>query len=335
MYTTLYAFLALPVLYGLVYLFGAIRIYRHEPLLGVLSFLFMPVGIYATVRYWSAEEDNPRVPVLVSLALLGIWIGMLAWGAGYQPPDEYAYDDEAPAQVEDEDPTAARVRLAVALARLPYRAGAIELPDAQAHVEVPAHFRFVSAEALREAGLDPGDMPHAKAIGWIVHETVNLAAADAWYIEVDWFGEGFVGAERLTAYGNDALLAEARATAARLVALDEGDDFDLVRFAETPVFDVSEARLTWVEEIAYAGESGHALDCYAVKLGRGGALQYSISSMEPGRQELCLRAVRLAAGSSRFNEDRGYTDYSRLFDAKSPFDLVDLVTGRHWLPQEP
>ena len=333
MYTTLYAFLALPVLYGLVYLFGAIRIYRHEPLLGVLSFLFMPVGIYAMVRYWSAEDDNPRVPVLVSLALLGIWIGMLAWGGGYESVEEYAGGEVEVVQPEEDDPTAARVRVAVALAQLPYRGGSVELPDAQAEVEVPGHFRFVSAEALRRAGLDPGEVPHAKSIGWIVHESVDLASDEAWYIEVDWFGEGFVGAERLTAYGNDALLAEARATATRLSALDAAAEFDLVRFAETPVFDVSEARLTWVEEIAHAGE--HALDCYAVKLGRGGALQYSISAMEPRRQELCLRAVRLVAGSSRFGEDRGYADYSRLFDTKAPFDLVDLVTGRHWLPQEP
>lgn len=335
MYTTLYAFLALPVLYGLVYLFGAIRIYRHEPLLGVLSFLFMPVGLYATVRYWGAEEDNPRVPVLASLALLGLWLGMLAYGAGDEPSVEYGGDYVELAQLDqgDPDPTAARIRRAVAIARLPFRGGAIDLPDAQARIEVPAHFRFVSIEALREAGIDSGQLPHAKGIGWIVHESVDLAAAEAWYIEVDWFGEGFVSAGRLTAYGNDALLAEARATAARLSALEEVDDFDLVRFAETPVFDVSEARLTWVEEIARAGDGGHVLDCYAIKLGRGGALQYSISSMEPRRQELCLRAVRLAAGSSRFDDDRAFADYSRLFDSKSPFDLVDLVTGRYGLPE--
>lgn len=330
MFTTLYAFLALPVLYGLVYLFGVIRIYRHEPLLGVLSFLLMPVGVYATVRYWNAEEDNPRVPVLVALGLLGIWLGMFAYAGGYEAEEEYVDDSVEPAPFADEDPTSARVRLALAAARLPYRGGLIDLPEAQAQVDVPEHFRFVSAEALRAAGFDPANVPHASSIGWIVHESVNLANDDAWYIEVDWFGKGFVSSDRMTAYGNDALLAEARATSARLSELDASEDVELVRFAEAPVFDVSEARLTWVEEIDYAGE--RSLDCHAVKLGRSGALLYSIASMALPRRELCLRAVRLAAGSSRFNEDRTFADYSRLFDSKSPFDLVDIVTGRHWLP---
>lgn len=327
---TPYAHLALLLLYGLVYLFGVVRIYRHEPMLGVLSFLFMPVGVYATVRYWNAEDDNPRVPVLVSIALLAISLGVLAYGAGDEPEPDHAEGYVELAQGGDEDPTAARVRLAVAYANLPYRAGTIELPEAQARIEVPGHFRFVSAEALRATGIDPGSTPQATRIGWIVHESVELAGDDAWYVEVDWFGEGFVSSERMTAFGNVALLAEARATAAKLAELDASERVELAGFAETPVFDVSEARLTWAEDIKYAGE--RSLDCRAVKLGRGGALMFSISAMQPQRGELCLRAVRLAADSSRFNERRAFTDYSRLFDSKARFDLVDLVTGRHRLP---
>ena len=331
MFTTLYAFVALPLLFGLVYLFGVIRIYRHEPLLGVLSFLFVPVGLYAVVRYWSAEHDNPRVPVLVALVLLGSWIGLLAWGASHVPPERHAGEFSDVGVSEDVDPLAERVRLKVALAGLPYRAGAIALPEAQARLDLPSHFRFVSAEALRAAGIEVTSVPHATALGWIVHESVDLASDSAWSIDVDWFGEGFVSADRLAVYGNDALLAEARATAERLSGLDDAPEFELTRFAETPVYNVSDALLTWAEEIRYADEGIPSRDCYAIKLGRGGALQFTIQGMTPARQELCLRAVRLAAGSSRFLEDRAYADYSRLFDKKSRFDLVDLVTGRHLL----
>src|SRR5690606_39231476 len=198
-------------------------------------------------------------------------------------------------------------------------------------IDMPVHFRFVSAASLRAAGLDTVNVPHAESIGWMVHESVNLATDDAWAIEVDWFGEGYVSSERLTAFGNVALLAEARATAERLAELDASEEVELVRFAETPVFDVSEARLTWIEEVAYAGE--RSLDCHAVKLGRGGALMFTVASMEPQRHELCLLAVRLAAGSSRFEHNHASADYSRLFDSKSPIDLVDIVPGRNWLPE--
>jgi uncharacterized membrane-anchored protein len=311
------------------YLFGAMRIHRHDRRLGVLSFLLLPVGVYATVRHWRAGDDNPRVPMLVALALAGVWLAMLAFTVGPASHEDVVVDSGEYAQGAGDDATSASARRLVSLARLPYRRGIVELADVQAQIDVPTHFRFVAATALRAAGLAPGAVPHAKSIGWIVHEGVDLAADDAWYVEVDWFGEGFVGSERLTAYGNAALLAEARATAARLERSGARED-ELVRFAETPVFDVSDARLTWVAEANHAGE--RVLDCHAVKLGRSGALQFSIASMAPERGELCLRAVRLAAGSSRFNANRAFTDYSRLFDAKSPFDLVDIVTGRHWLP---
>jgi uncharacterized membrane-anchored protein len=330
MSATSYAVLALPVLYGAAWLFGAVRIHRHDRRLGVLSFLLFPVGVYATVRYWRADHDNPRVPALVALALCGVWLGMLAFAGGPGSNEGYAGDSGEYARGAEDDATPAGVRGSVSLARLPYRRGVVDLADVQAQIDVPTHFRFVSAAALRAAGLSPGAVPHAKSIGWIVHEGVDLAAGDAWYIEVDWFGEGFVGSERLTAYGNAALLAEARATAARVAATEVPGHVELVRFAETPVFDVSDARLTWVAEADHAGE--RVLDCHAVKLGRSGALQFSIASMALERSELCLRAVRLAAASSRFNANRAFADYSRLFDSKSPFDLVDLVTGRHWLP---
>ena len=327
-----YAVLGLPVLFGVAYLFGAMRIHRHDRRLGVLSFLLLPVGVYATVRYWRAEDDNPRVPVLVALALAGVWLGMLAFTVGAGSGEDVAGESRESgeyAQGAGDDATSASARRSVSLAGLPYRRGIVELADVQAQIDVPTHFRFVPAAALRAAGLAPGAVPHAKSIGWIVHEGVDLAAGDAWYVEVDWFGEGFVGSERLTAYGNAALLAEARATAARLAGSGAREG-ELVRFAETPVFDVSDARLTWVAETDHAGE--RTLHCHAVKLGRSGALQFSIASMAPERGELCLRAVRLAAASSRFNANRGFADYSRLFDTKSPFDLVDIVTGRHWLP---
>jgi uncharacterized membrane-anchored protein len=332
MFTTIYAFLALPILYGLFYLLAVVRIWRLDRTLAVLSFFFVPVGLYAMVRYWSVEQDNPRVPILVSFGALALWIGLLAWGLSYNPPDYgQAYLSEDSSLVE-EDPIAEKLRLAVAVANLPWRVGEVDIPAAQATIDVPEHFRFVSAEALREIGATLGAAPQPQPIGWLVHETVNLTDDSAWFIEIEWFGKGFVSADSLSAYGNDALLATMRANTARLSQLDDEDDFDLVRLAEPPVFDAGDSRLTWVEEIHYPDENANLLDCYAIKLGRGGALMYSIMEAGASRQELCLRSVRLAAGRSRFNEGQAYADYSRLFDAKADFDLVGLVTGEFALP---
>ncbi len=333
MFTTIYAFLALPVLYGLFYLLAVVRIWRLDRMLAIVSFFFAPVGLYAMVRYWSVEEDNPRVPMLVSFGALALWIGLLAWGLSYQPPDygqDYLAQDGS--LVED-DPVAEKLRLSVAVANLPWRAGEVEIPEAKAVIDVPQHFRFVSAEALSGIGATLGAGPQMQPVGWLVHESVNLVDDNAWFVEIEWFGAGFVGADSLSAYGNEALLATMRTNTERLSEIDEQDDYSLVRLAEPPVFDAGDSRLTWVEEIHYPIEDTNLLDCYAIKLGRGGALMYSIVEVATSRQELCLRSVRLAAGRSRFNEDQAYADYSRLFDKKSDFDLVDLVNGEFALPR--
>ena len=333
MFTTIYAFLALPVLYGLFYLLAVVRIWRLDRTLAIVSFFFAPVGLYAMVRYWSVEDDNPRVPMLVSFAALALWIGLLAWGLSYQPPD-YGQDYlEQDASLVEDDPVAEKLRLAVAVANLPWRAGEIDVPEAQAVIEVPQHFRFVSAEALRAIGATFGAAPQTQPVGWLVHESVDLVDDNAWFVEIEWFGAGFVSADSLSAYGNEALLATMRTNTARFSEIDEQDDYSLVRLAEPPVFDAGDSRLTWVEEIHYRSDDANLLDCHAIKLGRGGALMYSIMEVATARQELCLRSVRLAAGRSRFNEDQAYADYSRLFDKKSDFDLVDLVNGEFALPR--
>jgi uncharacterized membrane-anchored protein len=332
MFTTIYAFLALPVLCGLFYLLAVVRIWRLDRTLAVLSFFFTPVGLYAMVRFWSEDEDNPRVPMLVSFAALAAWIGLLAWGLSYQPP-QYDGDLSEYSNLVEEDPVAEKLRLAIAVANLPYRVGEIEIPEAQAVLDVPEHFRFVSAEALREIGATLGTAPRAQTVGWLLHESVNLVDDNAWLIEIEWFGHGFVSADSLSSYGNEALLAAMRTNTKRFSDLDEEDDYDLVRLAEPPVFDAADSRLTWVEEIHYPNEDTTLLDCYAVKLGRGGALMYTIVEAGLSRQELCLRAVRLAAGRSHFNEGQAYADYSRLFDSKADFDLVALLTGAFALPR--
>jgi uncharacterized membrane-anchored protein len=72
----------------------------------------------------------------------------------------------------------------------------------------------------------------------------------------------------------------------------------------------------------------------ASKLGRNGALVYSISEIEASRRELCLRSVRLLAGRSAFEKGQTYADHSRLLDKKAGYDLVGLVTGT-WAAKQP
>ncbi|HEY6942673.1 DUF2167 domain-containing protein [Dokdonella sp.] len=329
MFTALYLLVALPVVAALLYLLALVRVWRTEQMLAVLMLLFWPVGLYALVKYWGEKEAGVRTPLLASFILVAVWAGALAWGAGYQPPDEpmVADDDtEAPA----DDGIGAQVRRSVALANLPLRGGLVDIPVAKASIDVPKHFRFIDRDALQAAFAGTDDEPEAQTVGWIVHERVDLAGKNAWHVDVDYLADGFVSDETFAAQSRETLLAAGqRATKAVSDQQDAGEpEFSLVDYAEMPRLDPASHTATWVEEIAYAGEHArHALDCYSVRLGRSGALVFTIADALPSQRELCLRSVRLLAGRSSFERGQAYADRSRLLDRKAKYDLVALVTG--------
>ncbi|HEU4663173.1 MAG TPA: DUF2167 domain-containing protein [Dokdonella sp.] len=329
MFTALYLLVALPVVAALLYLLAIVRVWRTEQMLAILMLVCWPVGLYALVKYWGEKEAGVRTPLLASFVLVALWAGAIAWGASYQPPDEpMAADDDT--QEPADDGIGAQVRRSVALANLPLRSGLVDIPVAKASIEVPAHFRFIDRDALQSAFAGTEDEPEAGTVGWLVHERVDLAAKHAWHVDVDYLADGFVSDETFAAQSRETLLAAGqRATKALSDQQDAGEpEFSLVDFAETPRLDPASHTATWVEEIAYAGKGAHhALDCYGVRLGRSGALVFSISDALPSQRELCLRSVRLLAGRSSFERGQTYADRSRLLDRKAGYDLVALVTG--------
>lgn len=333
MFTTLYLFAVLPILGGLLYLLAVVRMWRTSRGLAVVMLLFWPAGLYALVSHWRDDEDNIRVPMFASLAAFALWWGLVAWGLSYEPPQHEGAialgEAEEDGSAADAEPSLDdKLRLSIAMANLPYRGGRVEIANAHATLDVPEHFRFVDRNGLLAASAALG-RPGDNAAGWMVHASVDPAAADAWIIEIGWTGDGFIADDAFAMRTHDSLFAEAQQATAQLSARqgDEGG-FSLVRFAEPPMFDAAQHSVTWVEEIAYAGETEHRLDCYAARLGRGGALLFVINEVEMKRQELCLRAVRLAAARTEFEAGQAYTDHSALFDHKAKYDLVALVSGK-------
>jgi uncharacterized membrane-anchored protein len=340
MFTALYLLAALPLVAGLLYLLALVRIWRSNQKLAVFMLLFWPTGLYALVKYWNEKEEGVRTPLLASFAVVAVWLGFIAWGLGYQPPAtakmaEGGYDEEQEASADDGG-IGAQVRRSVALANLPGSTGRVDFPTAHASIDVPAHFRFIDRDALVRAFADTGDEPGEQSIGWLVHERVDLNAKDAWHVDVDRIADGFISDDTFASQSRETLLAAARQATRTLSDQQEAGEptFSLVGYPELPRLDPAGHSVAWVAEIAYDGKPQHVLDCTAIKLGRSGALVYSISEIDPSRRELCLRSVRLLAGRSAFEKGQTYADRSRLLDKKAGYDLVGLVTGT-WAAAQP
>lgn len=331
MFTTLFLIVALPLVAGLLYLLALIRVWRSEQMLAVMMFLFWPVGLYALVKYWGDKDAGVRTPLLAAFGTFALWGVLLAWSATLAPPIPVD-DGEVYEEVDEtagDGGLADKVRRSVALASLPQQSGRVDFPGAHTSIDVPTHFRFIDRDALVKAFAGTDDEPGPQLLGWLVHEKVDLTAKDAWHIEVGRLADGWISDERFAAQSRETLLAAGK-RATKTMSDQEGPDepaYTLVGYPEVPRLNATDHSATWVEEIAYEGKGAHTLDCYSVKLGRNSALLYAITDMPMRQQELCLRAVRLMAARSGFEQGNGYSDRSRLLDRKAPYDLVGLVTG--------
>ena len=328
--TWIYLWFALPLLAGLFYLLAVAKILRDNVLLGLVMLIFWPAGIYAMVRYWGDPEGDIRGRMLPACVLFTAWIALLFADIHISPPHgtrSAATASRFPSGADDDNEIADQLRLTTAVAELPIRSGVAAIAPAKASVAIPTHFRFVERSALETLYAKLDNTLDPATVGWLVHESVNLADDDAWFIEVEWHADGYVAESAFASLSPSALLSDAQRAATGLAERGNGVDYRILRYAEDPQLDVDRHLVTWVEETVEADAAAHKVDCYAALLGRRGVLGFTISDMDPARQELCLRSVRLAAARTSFSGGENYADHSRWFDHAAKYDLAGLVTG--------
>jgi uncharacterized membrane-anchored protein len=327
---------------GVIYLLAVTRVWQASKGLAIGMLLLSPIGLYVLVRYWNDKDLGVRMPLLAAIALFGV-----SWALFLRDAQELQRYADATAAIEGATPPMPartrgggalddKLRLSIALAKLQPRGGRVEIAPAAAALDVPAHFRFIDRDGLQALYEEVGGSLNPSSMGWLVHESVELGAEDAWFVEIEWLGDGYVRENGFATRTRDQMFVDAQDALARLSELQGEDEpgFRLVRYVEVPSFDVGRDSATWVEELAYEGDDAHRLDCYAAKLGRRGVLLFSVLEVGTKRQELCLRSVRLAAGRIAFDQGQAYADYSRLFDRKAKYDLAAVVSGAAAL-QEP
>lgn len=333
MLTTVYLLFAIPILGFLFTLLAAIRVGRRTLLGGIAVFFLAPLStLWALFRYWNEPELKARFPLLGSLFFASAWIAISLYANTHA--DVITADSaRRRASQPHESGEEIQARYNEALKNLPLQTGHVELDNAGARLDVPTHFRFVDRTHVRLLSVKFGGFLDHTTSGWMVHETVNLADDDPWFVELDWHPVGYVDEGTFVTLGSDKLLSRDQEND-RLLSQRNGDDPDehrIVRYAEEPELAPDQHTATWVEEYASTDSDQHRLDCYAVKLMRGGYMQYTISDIAVSRRELCLRTVRLAAARTVPASGKGYADHSSFFDRKAKFDLAAIVTGANLL----
>ncbi len=185
-----------------------------------------------------------------------------------------------------------RIELAQAATALSWRVGTVDLAPAPARLKLPSQFRLLARQWLIRLARLHGVPYDNHAMGWIVHQSVDLGREDAWFVQVRFLPQ----AERFNppsvAFGEDTPEAQA-AFVVRIAAKAEP------RNAEAPIaaaWDRESGIATWRN-----GEEGSAapISYYAARVIEGGLLVFVVSNLDEAHAELAERSVRLIAARAQ------------------------------------
>jgi hypothetical protein len=349
---------SLIIAYLLLFLFGlwmAIKIGRESALLGILVFFVPFIGLFYIFKNWG-EDNDVRVPGLLWLLTFG-WYWYSASNIVNQlqdglPPEVIAalergeeLTPEQQAQIEanmgqllgfdagdfsqsmEVDPLKFKAA-AIRVSSIERKRGNIVLPDAQARLEIPSHFRFLEGAALREALADSGEVFEPGFQGWIIHESIDLSKPQewTWAIQVIARNEGHVSADSDDFNNAAALTTRARAAAARIAEMDAEGFYhsSFSSYIAAPAFDPQRFSAAWVSDLGYPDDT-RAIDCTGMRLGRKTQVLYRLYAVAAQDHELCLRQVRLMANLTAFQPQQDYADVGML-DGRSSLDLAAFAT---------
>lgn len=187
-------------------------------------------------------------------------------------------------------------------------------------IDVPSKFRLISATDARRLDRSRGRSEDPRVLAWVIHERLSLADPDAWHVTARWHSDGWVGT---TPLDGPALLEAALAnkTPTPRVLVSQGE---LIGYAAAPRFE--DQVLDWAEERVLVNSDEQVVDCHALRLGRRGALEFSIVGMPTKSLALCHETVRLLATRSSFMPGKEYPPAAPAEGLRAPYTVATLAT---------
>jgi hypothetical protein len=257
----------------------------------------------------AAAPDGVSVPA-------GIVVGP---GAGSVAPPNRALPTAAePTQIDVSklDPgIEQRYQRRSVLRQVSFERGTIALPLAQASLELPRQYRYAPAGQLGPLGRLYGRPVDADVIGWVVHERIDLAADDAWFVELRFDPIGHVATP-------SGLAAED--FAANALQRTGGTAAGYAPGRHGPQWDGRSGVLTWVR---VPGTPAPVALGQAAKPLRSGVLRFVAIGVPADERELALRATRMLATRARAERGWEHAAHDAKRDPIAGVDLAGYITA--------
>ena len=203
------------------------------------------------------------------------------------------------------------------------RTGVIPLGDGAVSLNVPAGYRFYSAEqALAYLQRNNAPAPSGAVLGLLARAGDDIRQPGVWATVISYDAIGYVAPETAAGLSDANFDADVRSARASQNRIFEG-------FAAQPAFDAETPTLVWAERVAAPGAQGAQgadLRYEQRVLGREGvACMTSIGSADQ-MTEIAEAADDLRAMLS-FPEGQRHADFQPASDQVSAYSVPGLVTG--------
>lgn len=200
------------------------------------------------------------------------------------------------------------------------RMGVIALNNNEVALNIPAGYRFYSAEeAYAYLQRNNAAAPTGTVLGLIARNGVDIRARGAWATVLSYDAIGYVQPETASGLADTSFEADVRAARTQQNRAFEG-------FIANPSFETADPQLVWAERAAAPGTQGPDLRYEQKELGRYGvACLTSIGSADQ-MPEITAAAADLGAMLS-FPEGKRHVDFQPANDQVSAYSVPGLVTG--------
>lgn len=222
-----------------------------------------------------------------------------------------------------------RDEIARRIANLDYQTGSVVLPRANATLEVPPGWKFLSVESIAELyDYSREDVRRVDGLGLLMPATMNPFAKGAWYVTLSNFGGGYISMDlgRIEPYALTWRTRDVYSWAGRL-----SGGWRFVNFARAPQVDSAKAIVLWSERVLYPQDDGaELLSIYGMALNRSGGMIAQVDYMPNEWQDAVEAAVEQLIRSVRYNVGQRYEDHNPA-DPVADYELSHIITGEYWL----
>lgn len=216
------------------------------------------------------------------------------------------------------------------LAEITYETGTVQLPRANARMEIPSGWKFLSMERLAgvfQVGAD--SIRELDQLGFLLPATADITAPDAWWVNVSSFDSGYIAMdiERIEPYALTWRTRDVYKWASRR----DGRRWEFVNYGRAPITDTSRNICLWTERLRYPEDGGNELlDVYGMALSRRGGVIVEVEYMPNEWQDAVESAVEQLVRSIRFNIGERYEDHNPS-DPIAEYEMSHIITGEFWL----